>query len=266
MGGPDGVSSRTRQPGRRSSRRRSGCRPGLSPRYRNRLDVPFEVRRRFGERDPDAVGYGAGDSDSGACPEQAPPGYSTHFFHRILNSNLLCRYDGITTNLCIYTGRRVNRTHGGGRREVYADERRRGAVLATPGSSPSAPQEAQESRAVHYAPALSETEIGRTLFIRPSPHLWWGEGCRTGGDAPYRAVGAPGSCRPSGHRFVESRPRAAEYRKFLTSYRPFHSPTILGSAYRGEPSVMSLFLASEATCIRTLRETGGRWCHRECHQ
>jgi hypothetical protein len=152
-------------------------------------------------------------------------------------------------------------------REVYADERRRGAVLATPGSSPSAPQEAQESRAVYYAPALSETEIGRTRFIRPSPHRWWGGGCRTGvGMRPTGPSVPPGSCRPSGHRFVESRPRAAEYRKSLTSYRPFHSPTILGSAYRSEPSIMSLFLASEATCIRTLRETGGRWCHRECHK
>ena len=102
--------------------------------------------------------------------------------------------------------------------------------------------------------------VGPGLYVRPLIGGGAG-GAEPGGMRPTGPSVPPGSCRPSGHRFVESHPRAAEYRKSLTSYRPFHSPTILGSAYRGEPSTMSLFLASEATCVRTLRETGGRWCH-----
>lgn len=198
MGGPDGVSSRTRQPGRRSSRRRSGCRPGLSPPVSEPAGRTFRGSAAIRRARPRCCRVPCWRSDSGACPEQAPPGYSTHFFHRILNPNLLHRYDGITTNLCMYTGRRVDRTHGGGQRGL----RRRATAR----------RRSRDSRLVAVRAAGGPRVAGGLLragVIRngnrsdpvytsvPSSVVGRGVPNRSG-DAPYRAVGAPRLLPPVG--------------------------------------------------------------------
>ena len=116
MGGPDGVSSRTRQPGRRSSRRRSGCRPGLSPPVSEPAGRTFRGSAAIRRARPRCCRVPCWRFRQRCLPGASASWIFHSFFHRILNPNLLHRYDGITTNLCMYTGRRVDRTHGGGQR------------------------------------------------------------------------------------------------------------------------------------------------------